>query len=523
MKKIIYGVAALVLSLSLTSCFDDDSSLGGNAVGDITISGVEESYANTAYMNEVLNITPEVKSTEDMTYEWLLLSDKTGSKDESGNEIQPTVIGTEKDLHYEVNLAPGVYQLRLIAKGKSGYTVYKKATFTVRTTFSQGFYILKENAEGNTDVDLYTLDGKLGQDIIATMDGAALSGKPVSLSPLYSVGYVNPDDDKMASTNGVAISTDQGAFCMRRTTDFKTIFDRSNIKFDPLEKDENVFGFFGGMFYNAMITNKGLCEATKGGEDNTTGQYGNPVSACGGSRYYLVDLAAMSGGALWDEGSHSLMGFNYNFDASPLVKSDMSGEDITQNLTDYDCLFCGYNLMRRNGTGSFVLRDNATSNRYLYLTAGSFMSGTNLSDRKLLAADSHMAKASYYASCGVSASYIYCVDGGHLYACNFNSDNLAEVELKPKGIAEGETINFVSNQFWNPSMSDGDPFDYLLVGTQNGDTYKLYIYNTNGGSPIDKPIHVVEGKGKIKCIRFVNDGYNTFDSQMQNLTYNTTD
>ena len=523
MKKLLYSVMALAWVLSLASCFDDDSTLAGNAVGDITITGMEENYANTAYMNEQLNISPEVKSSEDVTYEWLLLNDKTGTKDDKGNQIQPTVIGTEKDLHYEVNLAPGVYQLRLVAKGKSGYEVYKTATFTVRTTFSQGFYILKENGEGNTDVDLYTFDGKKGENIIATMDGAALEGKPEAMSPLYEVGYVNPDDDKMTSANSIAISTDKGTFVQRRTTDFKTIFDRSNIKFEPLENDEKVYGFFGGMFYNAMLTSKGLCDATKGGKDDTTGQYGNPVSACGGSRYFLVDLSSMCGGALWDAKSHSLKGFNYNFDASPLVKADMSGEDLTQNLTNFDCLYCGYNYMSGTGTGTFVLRDNATSKRYLYLTESSMMAGCSLADRKLLASGSHMANASYYACCGISASYIYCVDGGHLYACNFKSESLAEVELKPKGIGEGETITFVSNQFWNPSISSGDPFDYLIVGTQKGDTYKLYFYQTNGGAPIDNPVHVMEGKGKVKCIRLMNDGYNSFDAQMGSLTYNYCD
>ena len=121
MKKIIYQALALAMTLSLSSCFSDDSSLSSNDVGDITISGISDSYSQVAYMGETLDITPTVESQEDVTYSWLLLSSTTGSKDKDGNEIQPEVIGHEKDLHYEVNLSPGTYQVRLVAQGKSGY------------------------------------------------------------------------------------------------------------------------------------------------------------------------------------------------------------------------------------------------------------------------------------------------------------------------------------------------------------------------------------------------------------------
>lgn len=181
MKKIIYPTLALALTFSLSSCFSDDSSLGGDSVGEIAVSGIAESYSNIAYMGEYLDIAPQVEAHEDMTYSWLLLDGKTGSDDANGNEIQPEVIGHEKDLHYEVNIAPGTYQLRFVAEGKSGYTVYKTTSLTVRTTFSQGFYVLKENGEGNTDIDLITLDGKTGNDLLTSLDGQALQGKPLSL------------------------------------------------------------------------------------------------------------------------------------------------------------------------------------------------------------------------------------------------------------------------------------------------------------------------------------------------------
>ena len=258
MKKIIYQALALAMTLSLSSCFSDDSSLSGNDVGDITISGISDSYSHVAYMGETLDITPTVESQEDVTYSWLLLNSTTGSKDKDGNEIQPEVIGHEKDLHYEVNLSPGTYQVRLVAQGKSGYTVYKRTSLTVRTTFSQGFYVLKETTDGNSDVDLITKDGKTGYNIIASMDGEALHGKPLSMGAQYNAYYVNPDNDQMEVANMLYVTTESGDFRVKRTTDFKTAFSRNNVMYGTMENSEFPYAFFNGSISNCMLTNHGF-------------------------------------------------------------------------------------------------------------------------------------------------------------------------------------------------------------------------------------------------------------------------
>ncbi len=43
--------------------------------------------------------------------------------------------------------------------------------------------------------------------------------------------------------------------------------------------------------------------------------------------------------------NHNLTTYDWNFTTAPLLKDDFSGEDLTQNLTDYDCLSCGYNKL----------------------------------------------------------------------------------------------------------------------------------------------------------------------------------
>ena len=164
MRKTIKNIMILALVFALTGCFDDDSTSDSGAITQTVITGIENSYVKTAYVGEHLVINPTVEASvgdDKMEYTWLLLDSKTGSADKNGNQIEPTVIGSEKNLDFEVKLSPGRYQLRLAATSKdNGYTVYAATELTVRTLFSQGFYILKETADGKTDVDLLTLEGK---------------------------------------------------------------------------------------------------------------------------------------------------------------------------------------------------------------------------------------------------------------------------------------------------------------------------------------------------------------------------
>ena len=64
-------------------------------------------------------------------------------------------------------------------------------TLSLSSCFSD--YVLKETTDGNSDVDLITKDGKTGYNIIASMDGEALHGKPLSMGAQYNAYYVNPE------------------------------------------------------------------------------------------------------------------------------------------------------------------------------------------------------------------------------------------------------------------------------------------------------------------------------------------
>ena len=51
---------------------------------------------------------------------------------------------------------------------------------------------------------------------------------------------------------------------------------------------------------------------------------------------------------------------------------------------------------------------------------------------------------------------------------------------------------------------------------------ELYFYNINGGAPDGKPLMTKEGKGKVKCIRFLNTKYSG-GGMASTLDYNAND
>lgn len=525
MKKRLIYMTALAATLSLSACFEDDSQLG-SPLGDITIEGIESSYTKNAYVGEKLQITPKIETDyADMDYQWLLLGEETGTIKENGDTIQPTVIGTEKDLNYEVAIAPGTYQVRLVAKARSnGYTQYAFTSLTVKTTFSTGFYVLKQTTDGNTELDMLNNNNETAHDILTKIDGQPLSGAPQWMGPVYSMNYVNPDNDEMENTSAIIVTSQHGDFTVRRSTDMLEVFNRNNLFYDTMSETEKPYGIFLTTMGNMnLITSAGLYSTSSAagfGASPATGQYGLPVSECGGSAYFYHDISSYGGGALWDETSHTLYGFDYNAMTTPLTDMMMGGSEFTTAIMTYDCLHCGYNNLISMPTGVFIMKDNTDSKRYLYLIDGGFM-GQYLRSRTPLTG--HMAAATCYSTNGASANYIYCVDGGRLYAANFVESDLPEVELKPQGIPSGETITFITNQFWSGYFSGGIAFDYLIIGTQTGNSYKLYFYETNGGAPIGDPIKTMTGEGNVKCVRFLNTSFDTNDWQFGFHSYNIND
>ena len=161
MKK-IYGVLTLIFTLILVSCFEDEGSYSYHPIDEIAIEGLGDIHQHYAYINDTLKITPTIPTNyKDLKYVWLLWNAEGGSDMDT--------IGENKNLTYEVNLKPGRYTVMLkVTSGTNGYSMAQTTQLEVITQFGRGFYILKENDEGNSELDFSPDGEKIVENLLYT-------------------------------------------------------------------------------------------------------------------------------------------------------------------------------------------------------------------------------------------------------------------------------------------------------------------------------------------------------------------
>lgn len=486
-KYFINTALAISLSALLAACYSDDSSLGDmSKVGAIEIAEMP-AQSVVSYAGNFLSITPDIEASfpeDDLEYAWYLYQER---KDEE-NGFRTNCISHDRNLNYEVNLGSGTYTVALEVKSRSnGFVKLAKMTLNVKTEFADAFYVLKETAEGNTELDLVTSEGASG-DLITKMYGKPVSGKPVNLSMVYGQQCIDPETKEMIATNVINVFTESD-YEAYRTEDMKKVFDKTTITFAGEENTSNYLNMVNGYFYAFLIADNGV-GVKHYGEDMglSTGKFGLPTVEGNYSKHMQMMKQGMMGMAVWDNGNHGVYSIDYNCMYASVISADPAGNE--------SCLASGINKMGSTETVWFLSKDDVTGTRYLYLINSN---NGKLLEKKTLDASLHISKAESVAACGSSAAYIYVVDGGKLYG--YGWENNTEVEISLPGM--NGNVAFVTNQ-WLCDLDGGNVYDFdnLIVGTQEGNNYSLFFYdNLVGGVPTDAPYIKAKGTGIIKSIR----------------------
>ena len=213
----------------------------------------------------------------------------------------------------------------------------------------------------------------------------------------------------------------------------------------------------------------------------------------------------------WSNSEHALRDINFNFQPSSLVTTT----DGSTYPNDLECISAGANITgdvySPTVVAYFLCEQPSTGDRYLLLLDGGFaFTGVQIKQIIKLDPSLHIAKDKIIAMNRRTATYIYSIsEDNKLYAYSWISNDEREFPLP--GIPAGENITYLTNQYFFLSELYGYDtsfnFDDLIVGTQTGDTYKLYFYSTsedmNGGRPITAPSRVITGTGKVKSVRFL--------------------
>lgn len=472
--------------MGVTACYEDESSYANLKLNDIVIEETyEETYTVESFAGQYLDIPLTISGgfqPDELTYEWKLtdpLEDKYNKED-----YEPLVIGTDKDLHYEVNLKPGTYHVTCqVTSAEYGYAASFMTQLITKTSFSQGFYILKETAGGDTELDFFNTEkAALNSNILATT-GNCMKGKPGTLSISYANCYVN-ENDEADGANLINVSTLSGDYKGMRSLDLRCVSTRENLCYEEMADGEYVIGQYRGMLNNWLITNCGFRGTYAADVMPSKGFYG-VVSGEGASQFFTYDYGCMTH-YLWDETHHHLISIDFSGGISDLMPA-------IANRTEYECLSAGLNLPQNVVT--YLFKDNEKGTKVLYQ-----LNSIDVMDEYEADLESHLAKGNLYTTNARQAAIMYVVDGGKLYAHSLQDHS--ELEYQLKGLPAGTDICYISNQYLYEANGNA-VFDYLVIGSQNGSKYTLYMYETLGGVPNGTPVRVIEGEGKLKSVRYL--------------------
>lgn len=501
LKTLLY----LPVLLLMMSCVDDDSTYGSDTM-DISISGIDDIYNVVSFSDDALTISPTVTSSfgdDDLEYEWSYAANTISTTSNAGDTVRATVISHDKNLDYQSRLSDGMYNFFFKVTSKStGYSQSDITTVYAASALSKGFYVLKENAAGNTDVDLWNTDQKrLTPDVLATYGGGAIEGKPLHLDVIGNFAYLDSINGVQASAPVLSITTDD-THDQRwiRIRDAKTVKTLADCHYEPQEGEEPYRSFSINQL-EFLLTNNGVYTATLG---YGVGTFGEAVYGTAGS----VHAVATS--------SLQLMFYNPSTHSIQAIDGTGYTVSVLNRLTDYtqmiayrpsynyaqDIIFFGTNTLSYSDASVYAVAQSTAdpSERAIYTLVSGY-SNISLNSVRVIGKGTHFATATKYAVCGQDAKLLYALDGNKIYALDMSNETSEEEELTFDGLPSNEQITYIANKF---ATSGTSPYDYLVIGTQQGGTYHLYFYNTVGGKPDGAPAFTITGQGTMRNVEYTD-------------------
>ena len=502
-KYIIWIICVCMLA----SCFEDEGNYSYKDVEEITIKNLEESYTINSYNGEVLSIQPVIETSySDLEYEWWFwIPDKEDSNTTMQDDVpyEAELISTDKDLAYEINCEVGRYTLLLKVRTKSnGYFSQASTRVDVQTMFTRGFYILKETAEGHAELDLYDRNGELRPDLLKNQSNRVLTGKPRFLSMVQSNGMID-ETGKYQIVRTACVTTEDNEVAFYDTNDLQVVHDEKDVVDGGIPEGAQPYMAFSYGMSNFFLWSGGVHLVYIADMMNTSGVFSIASSTTGASTF----AAGLDEQNLfyWNEQEQRIdLGNSYNW-GPPAQGYDDNGF-VT---TGMKCLGCGPS--RFENKVYWVLED-VDGKRYVYESAlpteGEVVEGAKKGvwrtrTRVEIPSGSKLGQAVEYATDEWDSNTLYFVYDNKIYRYGLTTFTENSNPLSLEGISTGETITYLSYQFSEYSTDQENNFKHLIVGTQQGDTYKLYMYNLVAGEPREL-VRTVEGKGKLKMCCYIS-------------------
>ena len=432
MKRLVY----IVLALLSVACYDDKGSYDYHDICEVTIEGLKSVY-ETVYRESVLEIDPTVTVTEgnieDTTrfaYEW--------RANVAYNSTE--LIGTERILKYQVELAPRDYTLYFrVTDRQTGVVTVATSTLKVGTAYSKGILLIGENAQGEADVQMLSMvkDTVLYKEILKN------SGLPVLRNPVDII-HTGTGDAKMIKlwvlTESQAYFMDRKTFAGSEKDVFSKLlfmdqtFDTEFVPADVIPRVKDKAGNNGSWNsgYRSVVCTNGYIfnsmSMLMGGD-----YYNYPVNCLTSDQdtyykafpYLFYTLSNYSGGFLWfDVENQRFLIVKGPIGVSDLLE-DQAGDPFPWNQgTTGRTLVYGENTLdvgSSNGNSFAILKDPA-GKYYIYKFRAVGSGPTKLNCYTLGSGAVDFDRADFYAFSSRRTVVYYAV-GSTLHAYDYNKGN----------------------------------------------------------------------------------------------------
>lgn len=510
MKKTII-LSLLAFTVALTSCFEDKGNYDYKEMGEIKVEGINEKGYSRISMKERLEIPTTITSTMDgneFEYIWGI------HPVTSQGEKKLDTISFEQNLSYDVINSPGLYKLvyRVVNK-KNGLFKYITTDFTVTSDFSDGWYVLKDS-ENKTEMDLHSLNNNsVGENLIKKITGRSLEGEAQSLGYFlefkWNVYQTPPAKPIVNNNKRVFIPCSKKEAMMFNANVMEPIFDWDNM-------------FYGGPNGTPLFTLDNKRGTTTNGFVTTSGVFAmNTMNPAGSGKFgmpVLLDEEPMIPSKFYSKGNGMtllfdeaksrfvIMTYSQKFTLLDDKKPDGTNGDMSPNNMNSDLLAMRPIDTRSSYSGNayaLMRKRDATKDCYLLkltlttreAATNPIVSVTNL-DKSLNVCNAKIYGANY------EVPFIYFANNNVLsyYDCEMNVEH-----VNIKTFPTNENIVFIKHLIYKAVGADVEnTFNYLVIGTQIGDKYKVYLYTMLAGRPNGEPARVLEGTGRAVDMHFIS-------------------
>lgn len=493
--------------LFAVSCKKDQGNYDYKTAEVFTISNFKSSYSAISEKDRIV-ADPLITSTDpdaDFEYRWWI---------HGGDIVGVDTLSKTRQLDYLVKKSTAQYSLVFkVTNKRTRYAQYYTASVNVVTAFTTGWYVAKD--DGNAaDLDLFLTPNSIVpedkfENIYSTVNGSKLEGKAIMMN--YFAQYQSNVTGAFRRTNTLFLATEKEVAGVYIST-LKSIKKFNNLFFEAPAVSRPDFVFFSsGAYY---LGNDGQCYSITVNAPNY-GQFGarklkdaenTPYRL---SRYFL---ASSQGDPLFfDETSSSFLtspigsGLTLARVDDEVRPAPAPPTAMPASNNHMKALYIGYKSRNFNssiskwettGYGVFQDKNDASKKVIARLEPNSSTATKLFITNEIIKPTDKMYNATLFTLVVEDENIMYFVLGNQVWSRNL-SNGFEQLQFSAPA---GEEITYIRHK---ALTQGGYPFNYVMIGTKTGDSYKVRMFTKSSGNLSASPHFTLEGKGIVRDVTYI--------------------